>query len=134
MPRLNWKSLSLLAAVSFAGAVTLLAGVAWTIRLPLLGWSSIAALVVLVALTAVSSRFIVPVTNADGASQSNKSVADAFIFLAVIMYTTAPANNFGPAIVLAAIVGFIASISSLDKWSRLFAVGISVISTFAGSL
>ena len=124
----------LLAVVAIAGASILLSGIVSTIHLPLLGWSGIAMLLVLIGLTAASSRFIVPVTNIDGASQTNKSVADAFIFLAVIVYSTVPANTLGPAILLAAIVGFIASFSDGDKWARVFAVGISITSTFVASL
>jgi diguanylate cyclase (GGDEF)-like protein/putative nucleotidyltransferase with HDIG domain len=134
MPRFNWKSLSLQASVAVAGSAILVLGIGSTVRLPFLGWSGIATLVVLVALTAASSRFTVPVTSVDGTSQTNKSVADAFIFLAVILYTTAPANSFGPAILLAAIVGFIASLGSPSKWSKVFAVGCSIISTYAASL
>ncbi len=134
MSRLNWKSFLLLATVVIAGSLILLSGIVSTVHLTLLGWSGIAALIVLVALTVGASRFIVPVTSIDGTNQTNKSVADAFIFLAVIMYTTAPANSFGPAVILAAIVGFIASISSADKWARVFAVGSSIISTFVASL
>src|SRR6185503_2334993 len=134
MPRVNWKSLSLLAAVSVVSSLILLSGILWTLRLPLLGWSGMVMVVVLAALTVAASPFIVPVTNVDGSSQTNKSVADAFIFLAVMMYTTAPANSFGPAILLAAIVGFIGSLRSGDKWSKVFAVGMSIISTFAASL
>src|SRR5436190_17237100 len=134
MPRFNWKSLSLQASVAVAGSAILLSGIGSTIRLPLLGWSGIATLVVLVALTAASSRFIVPVTSVDGTSQTNKSVAEAFIFLAVIMYATPPANSLGPAILLAAVGGFIASLPQKDKWARVFAIGISIVSTFVASL
>src|SRR6476620_313318 len=134
MPRLNWKSLLLLTAVAVAGSAILISGIVSTIRLPLLGWGGIAPLVALVALTVVSSRFIVPVTSVDGTNQTNKSVAEAFIFLAVIMYATAPANSFGPAIVLAAIGGFIASLPHQDKWARVFAIGTSIVSTFVASL
>jgi len=134
MPRLNWKSLLLLTAVAVAGSAILISGIVSTIRLPLLGWGGIAPLVALVALTVVSSRFIVPVTSVDGTSQTNKSVAEAFIFLAVIMYATAPANSFGPAILLAAIGGFIASLPHKDKWARVFAIGTSIVSTFVASL
>src|SRR5205085_3274785 len=93
IPNFNWKSLSLLAAVVAVGAIILLLGFVATLRLPLLGWSGLAPLVVLAALTLISSRFTVPVTSAEGASQTNKSVADAFIFLSVMMYTMAPANS-----------------------------------------
>ena len=134
MPRLNWKSLLLLAAVALAGSAIIISGILSTIHLPLLGWSGIAPLVVLVALTVVSSRFIVPVTSVDGTSQTNKSVAEAFIFLAVIMYATPPANSLGPAILLAAVGGFIASLPHKDKWARVFAIGISIVSTFVASL
>src|SRR5215831_8381988 len=134
MPRLNWKSLSLLTAVALAGAVILLSGIASTVRLPLFGWSGIAPLVALVALTIASSRFIVPVTSVDGTSQTNKSVADAFVFLAVIMYATAPSNSYGPAVLLAAVGGFIASLPQKDKWARVFAIGTSIVSTFLASL
>src|ERR1043165_5733024 len=134
MPRLNWKSLLLLAAVAAAGSAILISGIISTVHLPLFGWSGIAPLVALVALTVVSSRFIVPVTSVDGTSQTNKSVAEAFIFLAVIMYATAPANTLGPAILLAAIGGFIASLPHKDKWARLFAIGTSIVSTFLASL
>src|SRR5436190_17373851 len=102
MPKLNWKSLLLLCAVAIVAVAILISGVLSMLHLPLLGWSGIAPLLVLIALTLVSSRFTVPVTNVDGSSQMNKSVADAFIFLAVMMYTMAPANRFGPAILLAA--------------------------------
>src|ERR1041385_2180261 len=134
MPRLNWKSLLLLTAVAVAGSAILITGIVSTVRLPLLGWSGIAPLVALVALTVVSSRFIVPVTSVDGTSQTNKSVAEAFIFLAVIMYATAPANSLGPSILLAGIGGFIASLPHKDRWARVFAIGISIVSTFVASL
>ena len=134
MSNFNWKSLSLLAAVVVVSAIILLLGFVTTLRLPLLGWSGLAPLVILVILTLISSRFTVAVTSADGTSQTNKSVADAFIFLAVMMYTMAPANSFGPSVILAAIVGFIASVSVSGKWSRVFAVGTTIISTFVASL
>src|SRR5882724_498085 len=134
MAKFNWKSLSLLAAVVVAGAIILLLGFVSTLRLPLLGWSGLAPLVVLVVLTLISSRFTVPVTSVDGTSQTNKSLADAFIFLAVMMYTMAPASSFGPSVILATIVGVIASASVSGKWSRVFAVGTTIIATFAASL
>ena len=36
-----------------------------------------------------------------------RATADAFIFLAVMMYALAPANNLGPPIVLAALMGLL---------------------------
>jgi len=134
MPKLNWKRLFLLVPVTIVGAVILVGGIFSTIRLPVFTWSGLAPFVVLIGITLISSRFTVRFTNVDGSSQSHKSVADAFIFLAVMMYTTPPANTLGPAILLAAIVGFISSLSDDGRWNTIFAVGMSVISTFAASL
>lgn len=134
MPKLNWKSLSLVGIVAFIAAVIVLAGIRSTLHLPFLSWSGLAPFFILMALTLVSSRFTVPVTNVDGTTQSNKSVADAFIFLSVMMYTMPPGNSFGPAILLAATVGLIASLSVGEKSSTVFAVSNSIISTFVASL
>ena len=87
MPRLNWKSLLLLTAVAVAGSAILISGIVSTIRLPLFGWGGIAPLVALVALTVVSSRFIVPVT-------SVVMVAEIKVPLAAVvaMVTASPAG------------------------------------------
>jgi diguanylate cyclase (GGDEF)-like protein/putative nucleotidyltransferase with HDIG domain len=134
MQKLNWKSTFLLAPVAVVGAAILLVGIISTLRLPLFSWAGLAPFVVLIAVTLISSRFTVPVTNVDGTSQSHKSVADAFIFLAVMMYTMPPANTLGPAIVLAAVVGFLSSLSVEGRWNTVFAVGMSVLSTCVASL
>ncbi len=134
MSKINWKSLLLITSVAVAGTGLLLLGVLWTVRLPILGWSGLLAFAGLLVLTLVSSRFTVPVTNVDGISQTHKSVADAFIFLAVMMYALAPANNLGPPIVLAALVGLVSTVYFVERWPSLFAVGTSVISTFAAAL
>jgi diguanylate cyclase (GGDEF)-like protein/putative nucleotidyltransferase with HDIG domain len=99
-----------------------------------MGWHGLGSFAILLVLTLLSGRFTVPVTNVDGTSQTHKSVADAFIFLAVMLYTTMPANSFGPALILAAIVGFISSFSLSERWPTVFAVGTSIISTFVASL
>jgi len=134
MQKLNWKSLFLVGGVAAIGAAILVLAIASTVRLPILGWHGLGSFIVLLVFTLLSSRFTVPVTNVDGTSQTHKSVADAFIFLAVMMYTTAPANSIGPALILAAIVGFISSFSRSERWPTVFAVGTSVISTFVASL
>jgi len=134
MPKLNWKSLLLLTGVCIASAAILITGIISTLRLHFLGWNGLVALVILVVLTLASSRFTVPFTNVDGSSQSNKSVAESFIFLSVMMYTMPPANSFGPSILLAAIVGFTSSLSVAKKWATVFAVGNSIIATFVASV
>lgn len=133
MPKSNWKALLLLAAVCIAAGLLLVTGFISTLRLPFLGWSGLIPLTILVVLTVASGRFTVPVTNVDGTNQTNKSVADAFIFLAVMMYATTPATSFGPAIILAAIVGFISSPFTFKKTSAVFVVSNSIISTFVAS-
>ena len=134
MPKVNWKSLFLVGGVTAMGVVLLTMGIGATIKLSFFGGSGFVAFSILVVLTLISSWFTVPVTNVDGVSQTNKSVADAFIFLAVMIFTLSPANNLGPAIILAAIVGFIASFYLTARWSTLFATGASIISTFLASI
>ncbi len=124
----------MVSGVATVGGALLIAAIVWTIRLPLLGWSGLLPFVLLVVLTLLSSRFTVPVTNVDGSSQTHKSVADALIFLAVMIYTLPPAESVGPAIILAAIVGFVASFSLAERWSTVFAIGMTIISTFVASL
>lgn len=134
MSKINWKSFLLIASVAVVATGLLLLGILWTLRLPFLGWSGLLAFAGLLVLTLISSRFTVPVTNVDGISQTHKSVADAFIFLAVMMYTLAPANNLGPPIVLAALMGLVSTLYFVERWTSLFAVGTSIISTFAAAL
>jgi diguanylate cyclase (GGDEF)-like protein/putative nucleotidyltransferase with HDIG domain len=130
----NWKSALLFSGVVMLGTVLLALGVVGTLRLSLWSWVGLAPFAVLVSLTLASSRFTVPVTSVDGVSQSYKSVADAFIFLAVMMYTLSPANSIGPAVILSAIVGFISSFRLSKPQATVFAIGTSIISTFAASL
>ncbi len=134
MQKLNWKSLLLVGGVAAIGFALLILALASTVRLPVLGWHGLGSFMVLLVLTILSSRFTVPITSVDGSSQTHKSVADAFIFLAVMMYTTAPANSVGPALILAAVVGFISSFSLSERWPTVFAVGTSIISTFVATL
>jgi diguanylate cyclase (GGDEF)-like protein/putative nucleotidyltransferase with HDIG domain len=134
MQKLNWKSRLLIGAVAPIGAVILILGFVSTVRLPVLGWHGLAAFVVLLVLTLLSGRFTVPVTYVDGTRQTHKSVADALIFLAVMMYATGSTSSLGPAIILAAIVGFISSFSLSERWPTVFAVGTSIISTCVASL
>lgn len=129
----RWKSTALLGAVSLIASFLLIEGIVGTVSLHLWGWTGLAPFVGLVILTLASSRFTVPVTSVDGVSQSYKSVADAFIFLAVMMYTLTPASA-GPAILLAAMVGFISSFRLAKTDSTIFTIATSIISTFLGSL
>src|ERR1041384_1174589 len=88
MPNGNWKSLALLCGVSTLAAALLCTTLSSLLTLPASGWFLTA---VLLCLTVTVGRFTVPVTSADGKSQSHKSIADAFIFLAAMLYGIAPA-------------------------------------------
>src|SRR6266511_2261876 len=110
MSKIDIKKWAVTTVVASIGAGLLLFGAYSTVvKLPFLGWTGLGPFLLLLAITLVTSRFTVPVTHVDGGSHTHKSVADALIFLAVMMYTLAPAFNFGPAIVLAAAVAIVTS-------------------------
>ncbi|PYS94106.1 MAG: hypothetical protein DMF64_02055 [Acidobacteria bacterium] len=88
MPNGNWKCLALLCGVSTLAAALLCTTLSSLLTLPASSWLWAG---VLLCLTITAGRFTVPVTNADGTSQSHKSIADAFIFLAAMMFGGAPA-------------------------------------------
>src|SRR3989440_1686730 len=128
------KRVLTVAVVASTAGVVLLYGLYSIVKLPFLGWGGLGAFLLLLGLTVFTSRFTVPVANVDGGSQTHKSVADAFIFLAVMMYTLAPANNFGPAIILAAVVAFVPSFDLKKRWSSGLAIAPAIVATFAASV
>ncbi|HEX8635156.1 MAG TPA: diguanylate cyclase [Pyrinomonadaceae bacterium] len=120
MPNGNWKSLALLCGAA-ALAVALLV-------ISLYGLSSISTTgyvwgVALLALTFTAGRFTVPVFNADGTSNGSKSMADALIFLAAMVFGAAPAA------LLAGVDGFISSRHVADRRVRFFRICTAIIST-----
>ena len=133
MPKGNWKSLALLGGVAMLACLLLATALVSLVGLPLTGWTGIAPLAGLLLLTLAASRFTVLITNADGHSSSQKSVADAFIFLAAMMYTTVSVNTVGPAVLLAAIVGYMSVWNSPDRRIIIFTTGASIISTYAAA-
>jgi diguanylate cyclase (GGDEF)-like protein/putative nucleotidyltransferase with HDIG domain len=71
------------------------------------------------------------VADADGASGSQKSAADAFIFLAAMMYGAPPNQSAAPAMCLAAIAGLLSSWrSSVNRRFTFFNTSVAVISTY----
>ncbi len=131
MPQGNWKTLALLGCVATLASVLLILSLVSITGLPLAGWAGLPPLAGLLVLTLAASRFTVSVTSGDGVSQSEKSIADAFIFLAAMMYAAEPAQAVGPAVILAAIVGFISSWKCSDRRITVFTTGASIISTYA---
>ena len=101
-----------------------------TIKLPFLTRAGSLSWLVLLVLTLAASRFTVSITSTDGISQSRKSVADAFIFLSVILYAVPPADTAGPATLLAAIVGFVSTYGLTNRRELVFTTAIAIISTF----
>ena len=57
-------------------------------------------------------------------------MADAFVFLAVILYAVPPADTAGPATLLAAIVGFVSTYGLTSRRESISTTAIAVISTF----
>lgn len=131
MPEGNWKTLALLGFVAALASVLLILSIVSITGLPLTGWTGLTPLAGLLLLTFAASQFKVSVTGADGVGQSEKSVADAFIFLAAMMYAVAPARSIGPAVILAAVVGLISSWKSSDRRITIFTTGAAIISTYA---
>jgi diguanylate cyclase (GGDEF)-like protein/putative nucleotidyltransferase with HDIG domain len=130
MTQRNWKSLGLLFLIATLSLLLLVWAVVSTVKLPLLSWAGLAPMFVLLLLTLAASRFTVTVTSADGTNQSRKSVADAFVFLAVMMYAIPPANSAGPATILAAVAGFVSSYGYSRRRAIVFTTGTAIISTF----
>jgi diguanylate cyclase (GGDEF)-like protein/putative nucleotidyltransferase with HDIG domain len=133
MPKGNWKSLVLLGGLATLALALLVFALVEIANLPLKGWTGLVPWGVMLVLTLVATRFRVSVTNADGVSQSQKSVADAFIFLAAMTYAVAPAHTAAPAVILAAIVGLISSCRSTDRRITIFSTSAAIISTFAAA-
>lgn len=133
MPKGNWKSLAFLGAVALLAGIIFLYALSSLAQLPLKGWTGLLSLAGLLALTVAASRLTVSVMNADGVRQSTKSLADAFIFLAAMMYAGGAKGTVAPAVVLAAFVGLISSWREPDRRLTIFTTAASVVSTFVAA-
>jgi diguanylate cyclase (GGDEF)-like protein/putative nucleotidyltransferase with HDIG domain len=120
MPNGNWKSLALLCATAALAVALLVFSLDSLLSLTTKGylWGG-----VLLALTLAAGRLTVPLVNADGTSNGSKSVADALIFLAAMMFGAAPAA------VLAAVDGFTSSKGAGNRAARFFRTAAAIIST-----
>ena len=131
MAKSNWKSTVLLSGIAVVSLVMLVMAVFDTANLPLV--SSIIPLLVLMLLTFGASGLTVSVTSTDGVGHSGKSIGDAFVFLAVMLFAVPPSDTIGPAVILAAIVGFISAYKLASARVTLFTSGMAVISTFVAA-
>lgn len=120
----------LLTSITALGLILLCAALFSTVRLPFFTSAGLLSWLVLLALTLVASRFTVSITTSVGVSQSRKSLADALIFLAVILYAVPPADTAGPATLLAAIVGVVSTYGLATRREVIATTAIAVISTF----
>ena len=129
MPETNWKSTALLAGISVPSAVLLLSATLNTINLAFFSVHRINSWLILLLLTVAVSRLTVLVISSDGTQRTRESIADAFVFVAVMIYAAPPASAAGPAVLLAALVGFASSYGMTSKRQVVLKVGMAVIST-----
>lgn len=129
----NWKSTALSISILTLGSLLVCSALISTVKLPLLTSAGLLSWLVLLVLTLAASRFTVSITTTVGVSQSRKSLADAFIFLAVILYAVPPADTAGPATLLAAIVGFVSTYGLTSRRESIITTAIAIISTFVSA-
>src|SRR5688572_3904590 len=129
MQKKNWLSGAVFIGVSLAGAALLLASLVSTTSLPVRGEAGLFSWFGLLLLIFVASGFTVSVTSNDHQSESKKSAADTFVFLAVMLFAIPPLGTPGPAIVLAAIVAFLSTYSTGNRRQLILTTAIAVIST-----
>jgi len=120
MPNGNWKSLALLCGAAALAVALLVFSLDSLWSLTTTGYLYGG---VLLALTIAAGRFTVPLTNADGTSHSSKSMADALIFLAAMLFGAAPAA------ILSGVDGFMSSWRSGDRLQQAFRTISAVIAT-----
>ncbi|MGI9106188.1 MAG: bifunctional diguanylate cyclase/phosphohydrolase [Pyrinomonadaceae bacterium] len=120
MPNGNWKSLALLCGAAALAAALLVFSLdsLWSLTATGYLYGS-----VLLALTIAAGPFTVPLINADGTSHSGKSMADALVFLAAMMFGAAPAA------ILSGVDGFISAWRSGDRRLRFYRTVSAIIST-----
>lgn len=130
MPKQDWKGNALFIGISAASLGLLTLALVSTLALPFLGRAGLLSWLVLLVLTLVASRFTVSVTSADGLSHTRRLVADAFVFLAVMLYAIPPAGTVGPATLLAGIVGFLSTYRLSVRRQVILTTATAVIATF----
>ncbi|HET8781838.1 MAG TPA: HD domain-containing phosphohydrolase, partial [Pyrinomonadaceae bacterium] len=125
----NWKSRALLAGISVPSAVLLVLAVVSTVNLAFFTEYDISSWLILLLLTFAASRLTVLVTSADGTQRTRESIADAFVFVAVMIYAAPPASVAGPAVLLATLVSFVSTYGITTNRQVVLKMGMAVIST-----
>ena len=131
MAKNNWKSTVLLSGIAVVSVVMFVTAVVDSLKLPLV--TSIIPLLILLLFTFGASGLTVSVTSTDGVGHTGKSIGDAFVFLAVMLYAVPPADTIGPAVILAAVVGVVSANRLGNHRLTLFTTGMAVISTFVSA-
>jgi diguanylate cyclase (GGDEF)-like protein/putative nucleotidyltransferase with HDIG domain len=133
MLKTNWKSTALMAGIAAVSALLLLSAVISTVDLAFFSDVGINSWLLLLLLAVASSRLTVRVTSTDGVLSSRESIADSFVLLAVMLYAVPPANSAGPAVLLAALVGFVSAYGIATRREVVLKTGMSVVSTFVAA-
>jgi diguanylate cyclase (GGDEF)-like protein/putative nucleotidyltransferase with HDIG domain len=126
----NWKSTALLTGICLVSFILILVAILDTVGLAVFGSAGLLSFVVLLILTVAVSRLTVSLTSTEGVHCYRKSIADGFVFLAVLLYSAPPANALGPAVLLAAFVGLISTYGLTSRRELFFTISMSTISTF----
>lgn len=133
MPKSNWKSAALLAGISVPGIALFLSAALDTADLAFFSKQGIGSWLILLLLTLAASRLTVLVTSVDGTPRTRESIADSFVFVAVMLYSAPPASSAGPAMLLAAFVGFVSTYGLATNRQVALKMGMAVISTFVAA-
>jgi diguanylate cyclase (GGDEF)-like protein/putative nucleotidyltransferase with HDIG domain len=126
----HWKSMALVIGTSGLAVLFLFAALLEIVSLPILGSAGLASWLILLFLTIVASRFTVSVNSTDDVRTHRKSIADAFVFLVVMLYAVPPSDTVGPAVLLAAVVGFASTYGLASREETVFTTALAVVSTF----
>jgi diguanylate cyclase (GGDEF)-like protein/putative nucleotidyltransferase with HDIG domain len=129
MSEARWKSQAVFLAIGSVSVLVLFASLVSTLKLPFLSKEGLLPWLILVAITLAASRFSVAINNRDG-TMHFKSIADALVFLAMLLYAIPPASTPGPATLLAAIVGLVSTQGLATQRQSILATAIAVVSTF----
>ena len=133
MMKTNSKSNALLAGISAVSIVLLLSALVTTAHLAFFSDVGIGAWLLLLALAVASSRLTVRVASTDGVLSSRESMADSFVLLAVMLYAAPPSNSAGPAVLLAALVGFVSTFRIATNREVILRTAMAVVSTFVAA-
>ncbi len=133
MLKTNWKSTALMTGICVVSALLLSSAFITTIDLALFTDVGVGSWLLLVVLTVASSPLTVRVTSTDGVLRSRESIADTFVLLAVMLYAVPPSNSAGPAVLLAALIGFASTYRIATTREVVLKTGMAVISTFVAA-